>query len=96
MNYIQQLVTDLKNCLIETDSYMSDCDDLIELYALLTFVKGDLTTLKDVHDAWAIWRNRTKPDHKSLVEFDELTLEVQELDRKYMECIHVTAKKFNL
>jgi hypothetical protein len=59
-------------------------EELLELYALLVFVKGKNCTLEDVHDAWAIWRNQTNPKHKSLIPFDELTEEVQELDRKYM------------
>lgn len=61
--------------------------DLLDMYTLLFFVKREETTLKDVHDAWAIWRNRTKPDHKSLAPFDQLTQEVQELDREYAEAI---------
>ncbi len=66
--------------------------DLAQLYALLALVKGVDTTLEDVHDAWAIYRNVTRPDHKSLVPFDELTVEVQELDRKFQEAIHEAAK----
>jgi hypothetical protein len=66
--------------------------DLAQLYALLTLTKGVDTSLEDVHDAWAIYRNVTKPDHKSLIPFDELTVDVQELDRKYQEAIHRAAK----
>lgn len=65
--------------------------DLLDLYTLLALVNGEECTLEDVHDAWAIWRNHTNPTHKSLISFDELTLEVQELDRKYMEAIHQAA-----
>ena len=61
-------------------------------YALLARCKGRGTTLEDVHDAWAIGRMVTRPDHKDIVPFDELTPEIQEYDRKYMEAIHACSK----
>jgi hypothetical protein len=70
-------------------------DDLVDLYALLALIRGRETTLKDVHDAWGVWRNATRPDHKSLIPFGELTREVQELDRKYMVGIHRAVEEFN-
>lgn len=66
-------------------------EELLEFYALLVFTKGKDCTLEDVHDAWAIWRNQTNSAHRSLIPFDELTKEVQELDRRYMEGIHQVA-----
>jgi hypothetical protein len=66
--------------------------DLIRLYALLALVKGEQTTLADVHDAWAIWCDQTCPGHRSLVPFDELAPEVQELDRPYMTAIRAVLK----
>lgn len=66
--------------------------DLLRLYALLTLTQGQHTTLKDVHDAWSLWRHGTRPDHPSIVPFDQLTSEIQELDRPYMEAIHRAAR----
>lgn len=66
--------------------------ELLDVYTLLVLVKGEDVTLKDVHDAWAVWKNNIRPDHHSLIEFDELTEEVQELDRKYAESIALVAK----
>jgi hypothetical protein len=84
-NYIASTVDALTELL-------DDCPpELIDLYALLVHTTGTGTTLEDVHEAWAVWRNRTKPDHKSLVPFDELTPEIQEYDRKYMDAIHQVA-----
>jgi len=60
---------------------------LLDLYTLLGLVKGVNASMEDVHDAWAVWRARSRPDHRSLVPFDQLTEEVQELDRKYAETI---------
>lgn len=65
---------------------------LLRLYALLALVKGTDTTLRDVHDAWSLWRLATRSDHPSIVPFDELSPEVQELDRPYMEAIHRAAR----
>ena len=86
MNYIAKVLA-----LLEKN--IPNPTELLDLYALLVLVKGAETTLKDVHDAWAIWKNRINPIHKSLIEFDGLTVEVQELDRKYMEAIHQAAQE---
>ncbi|QGH79502.1 hypothetical protein SEA_LIMPID_201 [Streptomyces phage Limpid] len=67
-------------------------DELLDLYTLLAMVKGEDVTLKDVHDAWAVWKNRIRADHKSLVPFEALEFHVQELDRKYAEGIAKAAK----
>lgn len=68
-------------------------DDLLDLYTLLVITHGEQCALKNVHDAWSVWRNKTNPSHKSLIPFSELTPEVQELDREYMEAICETAKE---
>ncbi len=71
---------------------LPDCDaDLIRLYALLALTTGEATTLEHVHDAWGLWRATTRPDHPSIVPFDELKPEVQELDRAYTEAIRQVA-----
>lgn len=61
------------------------------IYALLVLTTGTSTTLENVHDAWAVLKNTVRSDHKSLVPFWELSYEVQELDRPYMESIHRVA-----
>lgn len=86
MNYIRT-ARDLLAKKIDVD------ERLLDLYTLLVFVTGDKTDLADVHDAWAVWRDRTDPTHKSLVPFAELSPETQELDRKYVEAIRETAKE---
>ena len=63
VNYAQEVLDELAKRL-------PDCDtSLLELYALLALVRGGGTTLENVHDAWAVYRNRTRPDHPSLVPF---------------------------
>lgn len=88
MNYLNDVV-------VELTRKLTDCPgELIDLYALLAATKGEATTLKDVHEAWGIWKNRINPIHKDLIPYDELTPEVQELDRKYMYAIQTAARSF--
>lgn len=68
-------------------------DKLLDLCSLLVLCKGDNTTLENVHDAWAIEKNSSFHEHRSIVPFNELTEDVQEIDRKYMEAIRETAKE---
>jgi hypothetical protein len=85
MNYVQAVTDEL------ADLLPGCAGDLLDLYALLALTRGPLTSLEDVHDAWSVWRNRTAPEHRSLIPFAKLAPEVQELDRKYMEAIHQAA-----
>lgn len=87
-NYVQAVLSRLAD-----EKPTGDLDDgLLALYALLALVKGAETTLEDVHDAWALWRNRTDPEHRSLVPFADLDEAIQELDRPYMEAIQAAAR----
>ena len=86
MSYITDITDNL------TSAGLDDCPpDLLRHYALLVLTVGADTALVDVHDAWACWREATRPDHPSLVPFGDLTPEVQELDRKYMDAIRKVA-----
>lgn len=88
-NYIQIVRDDLEK---ESGCHGS----LLDLYTLLAFTLGQKVELIDVHDAWAIDKNKKMPDHRSLVPFDDLSREVQELDRKYCDAIITVAKRHNL
>jgi hypothetical protein len=85
-NYVQKIKDALKELHPQMDS------ELLDVYALLVLVKGEDVTLKDVHDAWSVWKNNIRPDHRSLIEFDELTPEVQALDQRYADSIETVAK----
>ena len=65
---------------------------LLRLYALLCLSKGEDTRREDVHDAWSTWKLETDPDHRSLVPFRSLSLEVQRYDEPYCTAIHRVAR----
>lgn len=75
--------------------------ETLKMYTLLALVKGEETTLSDVHDGWSMVMNYKKAnppycyghDHKSLVPFDQLSKETQDRDIKYVEAIHKVAKE---
>lgn len=77
--------------------------ELSRLYALLVLTKGNKITLKDVHDAWAMSMNfRPTTDkcfgheHKSLIPFDELSEDVKNKDKIYVEKLNMIANKIKL
>lgn len=85
MNYVEYVVIQLNDLIPGLPP------ELIDLYALLVLTQGESTSLDDVHDAWSVWKSRIRPDHHSLIPFNELSQEVQELDRKYMLAIRKVA-----
>ncbi len=85
-NYINKIANAVgEKCGISIDN--EEYGSLLRLYALLALTTGSSTTLENVHDAWSAWRSNTVPDHKSLIPFQELSKEVQELDRPYRDAI---------
>lgn len=63
-------------------------DELARLYALLVLVKGTDTTMEDVHDAWSVWTTPADPEHRCLVPYSELAVDVQDLDGPFQQAIH--------
>ena len=85
-NYIDDIAIPI-GILCDMDLKDPNYARLLRSYALLAIVKGIFTSSKDVHDAWSAWRVDTDPDHRSLVPFNKLTKEVQDLDNKYRDAI---------
>lgn len=84
-NYISHARTVLERALPGEDPALMD------LYLLLVLVVGPSADRGHVHDAWAIWRSRTRPDHQSIVPFDDLTEAVAQLDDPYVRGIQEAA-----
>lgn len=89
MNYIDIARQELRRNYPEGAECTPELEDL---YLLLVLVKGTAVTPKDVHDAWAVWRSRTRPDHPDLVPFGELTDEVKEWDKPFADAIAESAR----
>lgn len=88
MNYIDELALRIaQKCGIENMEYT----DLARLYAVLVLTKGKSTTCEDVHNAWSAWCAAHEATHRSLIPFDLLTKEVQELDQPYVDAIHAVS-----
>lgn len=90
MNYIDEVKAEFsKHCQMGKA--------MTELYALLALVKGEETTLADVHDAWAMnmnknWDREQFGEHYSMVPFEQLKPETAAKDQKFVDAIHATAR----
>jgi len=93
MNYIQTTKDLLE---VELKMEGTNYEDLLDVYALLVFVRGEKCTNKNVHDAWSIWQDNSMPNHKSLIPFEKLTKEVQDLDSEYRDAIIKVSKMLNI
>lgn len=89
-NYAQDVIDALNRHLPGQDP------EIIRNYALLALALGEDTTGRDVHNAWAMWRSHTRPDHPDLVPFDELTPEIQAYDDEYVDAIHEVVLELDL
>lgn len=89
-NYVQKVIDKLNEKLPGQDP------QLIKYYALVALTWGQQTSCLEVHDAWALWRNDTRPDHPDLIPFQHLSAEVQELDEKYAVAIREVAEELDL
>ena len=96
MTYIDSIVDKVREA-----THIKD-NGLVQAYALLVLIKGTDITRRDVHDAWAMNMNfkpRTDKcfgyDHKSIVPFSYLAVDVQEKDDKYVEALKKVAKKLD-
>lgn len=87
-NYLDAVAADI-------GALVPGCEQaLLRIYAVLALAKGADVTRADVHHAWAAWRAATRPDHPSLVPFEDLSPEVQALDEPYAEAIRKVAARF--
>ena len=87
MTYIDRAVDAMTRELPDQDP------DLIRLYTLLALVAGVNTSRRDVHDAWAVWRSVTLPQHPAIVPFGDLHPDTQDLDQPYVDAIVRVARE---
>ena len=89
MTYINKIRLALDKELNMSDS---EYEDLLDVYALLVLIVGENCTNEHIHDAWSVWQNNTDPEHRSLITFNQLTKEVQDLDEPYRQAVIKVAK----
>jgi len=90
MNYIDEIKQELLK-------HLRIGKGLQNIYALLVLVKGENVTLKDVHDAWAVninqtWDKEEFGEHRSLISFQNLSVDIQQKDQNYVDGIKATAR----
>jgi hypothetical protein len=64
---------------------------LLDMCALLVYVKGQHVTHADFHHGWALWTRRSEPSHMYMLPPDQLPPEVEEMDKQYLEAIRSVA-----
>lgn len=95
MTYIDQASAALVAALAEHCGKDEDAGitmSLFDVYLLLVLTSGEDVTPKQVHDVWAIAEWYTRPDHRSIVPFDQLAPEVQALDQPFVDAIQAAAR----
>jgi hypothetical protein len=97
MNYVDRIRKGIVEAMPYEDFMMAfhHWEALIDLYTLLGLVKGESVTNKDVHDACAVWENGilNEKKHPSLVPYEELSVEKQELDTMFREFICAAVRR---
>ena len=91
LTYVDALASAIMERTENEVNLQSDYFPLFRMYAVLCLVKGEHTTAEDVHDAWVAWASQYRPYHKSSVPFDELPVEIQQLDDVYVDAIRFYA-----
>ena len=91
MTYIDDIAAQVRAHV--PDQMLPDGDTtlLFQLYAVLLLAKGSEVTASDVHNAWSVWMQSTRPDHPALQPFDELDADTRKGDAPYVDAIRQAA-----
>lgn len=92
MSYIQEIAEAIRAQVAPGLVPTGDVDALFRIYGVLALAKGERVTLEDVHDAWSAWTAGRDPEHRSLRPLDELSLDVQDADRPFLEAVRTVAR----
>lgn len=85
--YLDEIASAIREHIPEDCFPDGDPHELLRLYAVLLRAKGSSVTQSDVHDAWAAWMAERKPEHKSLVPYEDLGEDLQDEDRVFAVAI---------
>jgi hypothetical protein len=95
--YIEKVARDIWEATDETEPWYPANEASLWLgYAVLALATGEDTTSRDVHNAWSAWAVvHYDGYHKSLIPFDELSLDVQAYDDLYRDAIRKIAARLD-
>lgn len=54
---------------------------------------GTQITNEEIHDAWSIWKNTVDKSHVSIIPYNQLSIEIQELDAPYTDAVNRAADR---
>ena len=91
--YVTQARNALLSALGDTEPDWEQEQQLLDLYVLLVLVKGEECSTEDVHDAWAVARQRERPEHPALVPFGLLDEATAARDIPYRDAIRSAANQ---
>jgi len=91
--YITRARTALLTALDDTELDWEREQRLLDLYTLLVLIRGTECSTEDVHDAWAVARQRERPEHPDLVPFDQLEDSVATFDIPFRDAIRTAARQ---
>lgn len=92
VTYIDRIADQIRSALPPKARPSEHAGELYRLYALLALVKGQNTTLENVHDAWSTWMSAHDPEHESLRPFRQLDATTQNEDRPYLHAIQTVGQ----
>jgi hypothetical protein len=92
MSYLDDIANAIRSGITPGTFPESGADELFRLYAVLALAKGEATTGRDVHDAWAAWMQERDPGHDALRPFDDLDPATQAADEPFAAAIRSAAR----
>lgn len=54
---------------------------------------GTPITNEEIHDAWSVWKNTVDNSHVSIIPYNQLSIEIQELDTPYTDAVNRAADR---
>lgn len=91
LNYLTEDAARIRASVPEGTSVPDDAEGLFLLYAVLMRAKGVAVQAEDVHDAWSAWMTNIKPEHESVVPFEELDAATKAEDSPFLHAIRRAA-----
>lgn len=91
-NYFRDAVDAIRAQLSHEDLPGEDADSLLVAYALVLLLRGQSTSDRDIHDAWAAWRTLNGAEHADLVPFEDLDETTRHKDTKYAAAVRRAAE----